>query len=132
MTKGVVPEVNQIVLGSNVVPPSVTEFAKVHLPDFNPSNKDSIAKLIQVADQRYQKAMAEGDLDIAEFAEQAETEAKKLASQYESGSKPADRLSKYAEYQIPGGKNYREVLLTVPEKTLTELPQGYLSQVIPF
>jgi len=114
MTKGAVPEVKEIVLGSNVVPPSVIEFAKVHLPDFNPSNKDSIAKLIQVADQRYQKAMAEGDLDIAEFAEQAETEAKKLASQYESGSKPADRLSKYAEYQLPGGKNYREVLLTVP------------------
>ncbi len=114
MTKGAVPEVQEIVLGSNVVPPSVTEFAKVHLPNFNPSNKDSIAKLIQVADQRYQKAMADGDLDIAEFAEQAETEAKKLASQYESGSKPADRLSKYAEYQLPGGKNYREVLLTVP------------------
>ncbi len=116
MTKGAVPEVQEVVLGSNVVPPSVTQFAKVHLPDFNPSNKDSIAKLIEVADQRYQKAMADGDLDIAEFAEQAETEAKKLASQYESGSKPADHLSKYAEYQLPGGNNYREVLLTVPSK----------------
>jgi hypothetical protein len=131
MTKGAVPEVQEVVLGSNVIPPSVTEFAKVHLPDFNPSNKDSIAKLIQVADQRYQKAMADGDLDIAEFAEQAETEAKKLASQYESGSKPADRLSKYAEYQLPGGKNYREVLLTVPEKSFNELPKGYSVKLLP-
>jgi hypothetical protein len=131
MTKGAVPEVQEVVLGSNVIPPSVTEFAKVHMPDFNPSNKESIAKLAQIADQRYQKALAEGDLDIAEFAEQAETEAKKLASQYESGSKPADRPSKYAEYQLPGGKNYREVLLTVPEKSLTELPQGYSVKLLP-
>jgi hypothetical protein len=129
MTKGAVPQVEQVVLGSNVVPPSVTEFAKVHLPDFNPSDKDSIAKLIQVADQRYQKAMADGDLDIAEFAEQAETEAKKLARQYESGDKPAERLSRFAEWQLPGGKNYREVLLKVPvnklEITETGLPKGY-------
>lgn len=129
MTKGTVPQVEQVVLGSNVVSPSVTEFAKIWLPDFNPSDKDSIAKLIQVADQRYQKAMADGDLDIAEFAERAETEAKKLASQYEKGDKPAERLSRFAEWQLPGGKNYREVLLKVPvnklEITETGLPKGY-------
>lgn len=135
MTKGAVPQVEQVVLGSNVVPPSVTEFAKIHLPDFNPSDKDSIAKLIQVADQRYQKAMADGDLDIAEFAEQAETEAKKLARQYEKGDKPAERLSRFAEWQLPGGKNYREVLLKVPvnklEITETGLPKGYSLKYAP-
>lgn len=116
MTKGVVPQVDQVVLGSNFVSPHLNEFAKVHFPDFDPNNKESINKLMQIADQRYQKAMADGDLDLAEFAEQAESDARSLANQYAKGDKPVDRLAKYAEYQIPGGKNYREVLLTVPSK----------------
>lgn len=116
LTKGAVPQVEQVVLGSNFVSPHLNEFAKVHLPDFNPNDKESINKLIQIADQRYQKAMADGDLDLAEFAEQAESDAKSLANQYAKGDKPVDRLAKYAEYQIPGGKNYREVLLTIPSK----------------
>ena len=119
MTKGAVPQVEQVVLGSNFVSPHLNEFAKVHLPDFNPNDKESINKLIQIADQRYQKAMADGDLDLAEFAEQAESDAKSLANQYAKGEKPVDRLAKYAEYQIPGGKNYREVLLTVPTQEST-------------
>jgi hypothetical protein len=32
---------------------------------------------------------------------------------------------KYGEYTLPGGENYREVQLTLPEKRLTSLPEGY-------
>jgi hypothetical protein len=40
--------------------------------------------------------------------------------------------TKFADYQLPGGKNYKELLITLPEvkksdrpKVLTELPEGY-------
>ncbi len=33
-------------------------------------------------------------------------------------------MTKYATYQLPGGENYRELLLTLPEKQITELPEG--------
>jgi hypothetical protein len=31
---------------------------------------------------------------------------------------------KFSQYQLPGGENYRELLLTLPEKPLAELPSG--------
>ena len=33
--------------------------------------------------------------------------------------------TKYDKYQLPGGQNYREVLLTLPVKLPTKLPSGY-------
>jgi hypothetical protein len=33
--------------------------------------------------------------------------------------------SQYADYTLPGGEDYREVVLAMPEKKLTELPPGY-------
>lgn len=36
-----------------------------------------------------------------------------------------DSSPKYATYQLPGGENYREILLTLPTQLPTELPDGF-------
>jgi hypothetical protein len=36
--------------------------------------------------------------------------------------------SKYHKFQLPGGENYREILLTLPEKMPKTLPEGYSLQ----
>lgn len=47
---------------------------------------------------------------------------KESAEKYHS-----DDQTKFSQYTLPGGENYREVLLTMPpsENKLTELPEGY-------
>ena len=36
--------------------------------------------------------------------------------------------TKFATYQLPGGTNYRELVLSLPRKTITELPEGYTTK----
>jgi len=36
--------------------------------------------------------------------------------------------TRYGQYQLPGGENYREILMTLPEKTPKTLPEGYSLQ----
>ncbi len=39
--------------------------------------------------------------------------------------KARSQTTKFSQYTLPGGENYREVLFTLPEKTSTELPEGF-------
>jgi hypothetical protein len=57
-----------------------------------------------------------------------EGEAKSLVTQMKQ-----DRTSdtKFSSYQLPGGENYRELLLTLPEKQKTSLPQAILKITSP-
>ena len=55
-------------------------------------------------------------------AEEADNFVKQFNSQIPYGP------SKYDKYQLPGGENYREILLTLPEKTPKTLPEGYSLQ----
>lgn len=36
--------------------------------------------------------------------------------------------TKYSQYQLPGGENYKEVLITLPFKKSKELPEGFYSE----
>lgn len=41
---------------------------------------------------------------------------------------PEPAPTRYKKYQLPGGENYREILLTLPEKMPKTLPEGYSLQ----
>ncbi|MGA1296556.1 MAG: hypothetical protein ACO3X1_14705, partial [Burkholderiaceae bacterium] len=124
MTKGTVPEVQQVMLGETVVPPHAKEWLKVHMPEFDPSDVTQIDDAIALANQRYDKLVNEGELGLAEFAADAIDDLVEMKKQYKPGTKAAEALSKYGQYTIPGGENYREMLLTLP---LTKAnAQGYM------
>lgn len=114
MTKGTMPDVEEVVLSRSVVPPYMKGFANLYMPDLNVNDYRQIIQLRKLADERYQKALAENDLDAAEFAMKAEEDINKFSRTHSYGTKPGERLTEYHEYQEPGGKNYREVLLKVP------------------
>jgi hypothetical protein len=114
MTKGTMPDVEEVVLSRSVIPPYMKGFADLHMPDLNVNDYRQIIQLRKLADERYQKALAENDLDAAEFAMKAEEDINKFSRTHSYGTKPGERLTEYHEYQEPGGKNYREVLLKVP------------------
>jgi len=120
MTKGTVPEVQQVVLGETVVPPHAKEWLKVHMPEFDPSDVSQIDEAIALANQRYDKLVNEGDLGLAEFAADAIDDLMEMKKQYKPGTKAAEALSKYGQYTIPGGENYREMLLTLPTSQPTD------------
>jgi hypothetical protein len=117
MTKGTMPDVEEVVLSRSVIPPYMKGFADLHMPDLNVNDYRQIIQLRKLADERYQKALAENDLDAAEFAMKAEEDINKFSRTHSYGTKPGERLTEYHEYQEPGGKNYREVLLKVPKKS---------------
>lgn len=117
MTKGTMPDVEEVVLSRSVVPPYMKGFADLHMPDLNVNDYRQINQLRKLADERYQKALAENDLDAAEFAMKAEEDINKFSRTHSYGTKPGERLTEFHEYQEPGGKNYREVLLKVPKKS---------------
>jgi hypothetical protein len=120
MTKGTVPEVQQVMLGETVVPPHAKEWLKVHMPEFDPSDVSQIDEAIALANQRYDKLVNEGDLGLAEFAADAIDDLMEMKKQYKPGTKAAEALSKYGQYTIPGGENYREMLLTLPTSQPTD------------
>jgi hypothetical protein len=70
--------------------------------------------LRRIANERYKAALEANDLDAAEFAMKAEEDINKFSRTHSYGTKPGERLTEFHEYQEPGGKNYREVLLKVP------------------
>jgi hypothetical protein len=117
MTKGTMPDVEEVVLSRSVIPPYMKGFADLHMPGLNVNDYRQINQLRKLADERYQKALAENDLDAAEFAMKAEEDINKFSRTHSYGTKPGERLTEYHEYQEPGGKNYREVLLKVPKKS---------------
>ena len=114
MTKGTMPDVEEVVLSRSVIPPYMKGFANLHMPNIDVNDYRQINQLRKIADERYQKALAENDLDAAEFAMKAEEDINKFSRTHSYGTKPGERLTEYHEYQEPGGKNYREVLLKVP------------------
>lgn len=119
MVKGSVPEVEQVMLGQTVVPPHAKEWLKVHMPDFDPSDVTQIDEALALANQRYEKLIDEGELGLAEFAVDAIDDLTEMKRQYKPGTKAAEALTKYGEYTIPGGENYREMLLTLPQKEIS-------------
>jgi hypothetical protein len=116
MTKGTMPDVEEVVLSRSVIPPYMKGFANLHMPDLNVNDYRQIHQLRKLAGERYQKALAENDLDAAEFAMRAEEDINKFSRTHSYGTKPGERLTEYHDYQEPGGKNYREVLLKIPNK----------------
>lgn len=114
MTKGTMPDVEEVVLSRSVIPPYMKGFANLHMPNLDVNDYRQINQLRKIADERYKKALAENDLDAAEFAMKAEEDINKFSRTHSYGTKPGERLTEYHEYQEPGGKNYREVLLKVP------------------
>jgi hypothetical protein len=120
MTKGTMPDVEEVVLSRSVIPPYMKGFANLHMPNLDVNDYRQINQLRKIADERYKKALAENDLDAAEFAMKAEEDINKFSRTHSYGTKPGDRLTEFHEYQEPGGKNYREILLKVPVKRVSE------------
>lgn len=120
MTKGTMPDVEEVVLSRSVIPPYMKGFADLHMPDLNVNDYRQINQLRKLADERYQKALAENDLDAAEFAMKAEEDINRFSRTHSYGTKPGERLTEFHDYQEPGGKNYREVLLKAPPRKVSE------------
>lgn len=69
-----------------------------------------------------------------------EERAQRLFTQAEEATRNAEGLDpetggtagmpKFSQYQLPGGENYRELLLTLPAKADAELPPGYVVRQI--
>jgi hypothetical protein len=123
MVKGSVPEVEQVVLAENVIPTYAKQFTDIHHPDFDPENAAHRAEAIRLAESMYDMSMRRDNLDDAEFAAAALDDLQALNERYKPGSYEAQALAKYADYTIPGGENYREVLLRLPTETADEYAQ---------
>jgi len=120
MVKGSVPEVEQVVLAENVIPTYAKQFTDIHHPDFDPENAAHRAEAIRLAESMYDMSMRRDNLDDAEFAAAALDDLQTLNERYKPGSYEAQALAKYADYTIPGGENYREILLRLPAETAEE------------
>lgn len=120
MVKGSVPEVEQVVLAENVIPTYAKQFTDIHHPDFDPENPAHRAEAIRLAEASYDMSMRRDNLDDAEFAAAALDDLQTLNERYKPGSYEAQALAKYADYTIPGGENYREILLRLPAETAEE------------
>ena len=114
MVKGSVPEVQQVVLSENVIPTYAKQFTDIHHPNFDPENAAHRAEAIRLAEASYDMNMRRDNLDGAEFAAAALDDLQALNQRYKAGSSEAQALAKYGDYTIPGGENYREMLLTLP------------------
>lgn len=120
LTKGSMPDVEEVVLSRSVIPPFMKEFAGIHMPDLNVNDSRQVYELRRIANERYKAALEANDLDAAELAMRAEEDINKFKRTHSYGTKPGERLTEYHEYQEPGGKNYREVLLKAPVKRISE------------
>ena len=120
LTKGSMPDVEEVVLSRSVIPPYMKEFAAIHMPDLNVNDSRQVYELRRIANERYKAALEANDLDAAELAMRAEEDINKFKRTHSYGTKPGERLTEYHEYQEPGGKNYREVLLKAPVKRISE------------
>jgi hypothetical protein len=84
------------------------------------STVDSLYSAAEVAINRAKRAQAAGNKELANKyfleSEMFNTRAEKLDLQGLGLSSP----TKYSKYQLAGGENYREILLTLPPKNVTE------------
>ncbi len=63
------------------------------------------------------RALESADLLGYDTLSRARAEYLRAPQNYDIGDAETGSASKYSQYQLPGGKNYREVLLTLPGKT---------------
>lgn len=94
------------------------------------STVESLYNSAESSTRQAQRAQAQGRKDIAEkyfreaemFNTRAEAlDLRGLGIQAQEPIAP----TKFSNYQLAGGENYRELLLTLPEKTPKTLPEGY-------
>lgn len=121
-------QVEEVTLGgkkpvSTVVPESLS----VWLDDaeYDPDDLQSAEDWRGVASAISKEAIAASDDgDTAEFVrlQKLAESASNIAFEVESGF--VEGPTKFSGYQLPGGMNYRELLLTLPEKAVTTLPAG--------
>lgn len=79
---------------------------------------------IETAKQRYE----EGGIQYSELRKTMSDISKERTGIEESLSAFQGEAPKFGQYQLAGGENYRELLLTLPEKTPKTLPEGYSLQ----
>lgn len=115
MVKGSVPEVQQVVLGENFIPVEVKKFTDNYLPSgFDPSDPNQIDYALRIAERQYDFLSEKGNLNLAEDMADVIDGLSEMRQRFKPGSKEAQALAKYGDYTIPGGENYREMLLTLP------------------
>jgi hypothetical protein len=79
---------------------------------------------IETAKLRYE----EGGIPYSELRKTMSDISKERTGIEESLSAFQGEAPKFGQYQLAGGENYRELLLTLPEKTPKTLPEGYSLQ----
>jgi len=114
LTKGTLPDVEEVVLSRSVIPPYMKGFANLHMPNLNVNDSRQVYGCAGLLTSVTRQALEANDLDAAEFAMKAEEDINKFNRTHSYGTKPGERLTEFHEYREPGGKNYREVLLKVP------------------
>lgn len=102
----------------NQMPPDLQRYAEL-FPDRVPAPNAPVSEWLRAADrqetaaQEYQRTKQTKRADEA-FARAEQM--REMAERLETDSGTVHGAPKYATYQLPGGTNYREVLLTLPEK----------------
>jgi len=93
---------------------------KIQLGEAVYQDKPSINKFAM------QRGMSEDDANnVVTLARQGNPDAKKIVDEYANTN-----ITKFQQYQLPGGENYREIVLTLPVKplegaTLSKTDSGY-------
>ena len=109
--------VEEVTLGG----PSISSGLKAAvagLPDGAPTTPDGWLALSEKFERIAQKQQAQGFAASAENHFMLADEANRVAEGLDaSGS--TDGVTKFSQYQLPGGENYRELLLTLPSRDST-------------
>ena len=104
-TPGVKPEEIEV-LGLDTFLQSKPTVTKQEVQDYITANKPDV-----------QETMLGGGADIRAKADIDYSEGRLTRNEYNQILETSGRPSKFSKYTIPGGENYREILLTLPQKT---------------
>jgi hypothetical protein len=104
-TPGVKPEEIEV-LGLDTFLQSKPTVTKQEVQDYITANKPDV-----------QETILGGGADIRAKADIDYSEGRLTRNEYNQILETSGRPSKFSKYTIPGGENYREILLTLPERT---------------
>jgi len=114
--------VNEVMLGGNEAPSQDLlnwMSARSIMPPRNPEGWQELSQKLESYAQQHQKAQGAPEASQRYFT--LSEEAGRISEGLDAGGSSAG-ATKYQKYQLPGGENYREILLTLPEKAPAMYP----------
>jgi hypothetical protein len=113
-------DVKEVMLGGNEAPSQDLlswMSARSIMPPRNPEGWQELSQKLESYAQQHQKAQGAPETSQRYFT--LSEEAGRIAEGLDAGGSSAG-ATKYNKYQLAGGENYREILLTLPPKNVTE------------